>query len=71
MADETIIRRNEQRKAISGQLYNLSAALFAAVAVKLYADLEMSRAVAIWFLGASLLILVGHNVLGLLEDEGR
>ena len=49
MADETIIRRNEQRKAISGQLYNLSAALFAAVAVKLYADLEMSRAVAIWF----------------------
>jgi hypothetical protein len=70
MADPVILRRNERLKASAGQAYNLAAALIGALAVKLYSDWAPSLAAAVWLIGSVGLAWGGHNLLGLIEDEG-
>ncbi len=69
MRDIRAIRRNEQRKALANQLYNLGAALAAASGVRVVQELAVSWIILLWILSACALILTAHSLLALLEED--
>lgn len=63
-----IVRANEFLKIVSGALANLSAALFAAVAVRLYHE-GFVLDLAVWTPGAIVLIWSSRKTLSLMQPE--
>lgn len=64
-----ITRRNKRIEQISSAFMNLGTALIAATAVRLFDRVSLDWTTLLWSGAATLLIWLGLNVLGLLEEE--
>ena len=64
-----VVRSNERVKLFSGIAANLSTALIAGTAYRVFVDERPDIVAVVWIVGATALIWMAHAVLGMMEPE--